>query len=71
MEVISKEEAGWFLSRASKDLSKLRPDRFQFLKGCEMSALRADAWLALTDRFEAPLLPLRPYGVIVYDMSRA
>jgi glycosyltransferase involved in cell wall biosynthesis len=68
MEVISKEEAGWFLSRASKDLSKLRPDRFQFLKGCEMSALRADAWLALTDRFEAPLLPLRPYGVIVYDM---
>jgi glycosyltransferase involved in cell wall biosynthesis len=38
------------------------------MKGCESAALRADAWLALVDRFQAPLLPLRPYGVVVYDM---
>jgi len=31
-------------------------------------AFRSDAWLALADRFTAPLLPLRPYGVVVYDM---
>src|SRR5207245_1673509 len=31
-------------------------------------ALRADAWLALLDRFPLPLLPARPYGVWVYDM---
>lgn len=39
-----------------------------FLKGAEKEALRADAWLALVDRFHLPLLPARPYGVIVYDM---
>jgi glycosyltransferase involved in cell wall biosynthesis len=34
----------------------------------EATALGADAWVALTDRFELPLLPIRPYGVFVYDM---
>ncbi|HVY63097.1 MAG TPA: glycosyltransferase, partial [Planctomycetota bacterium] len=32
------------------------------------AAADADAWLALVDRFPLPLLPLRPYGVFVYDM---
>jgi len=31
-------------------------------------ALRADAWLSLSDRFMLPLLPARPYGVTVYDV---
>jgi glycosyltransferase involved in cell wall biosynthesis len=33
-----------------------------------LSALQADAWFALLDRFNAPLLPDRPYGVVVHDM---
>ena len=41
---------------------------FCFLNGAVETALRADAWLALTDRFPRPLLPARPYGVVVYDM---
>src|SRR6185312_11789758 len=46
-----------------------RPEReFSFLSGAAASALRADAWLGLVDRFPLPLLPARPYGVIVYDM---
>jgi glycosyltransferase involved in cell wall biosynthesis len=68
MEGISKKRAERFLSRAAIDLSKHPYDDFSFLGDCETAALRADAWLALVDRFKAPLLPLRPYGVLVYDM---
>lgn len=39
-----------------------------FMKGCQSQFLRADAWFALTDRFRYPLLPLRLYGVLIYDM---
>lgn len=41
---------------------------FCFMKGGEKEALRADGWLALVDRFHLPLLPVRPYGIVVYDM---
>jgi glycosyltransferase involved in cell wall biosynthesis len=46
-----------------------RPEHdFCFFSGAARAALRADAWLALVDRFPLPLLPARPYGVVVYDM---
>lgn len=48
---------------------RARPEKeFSFLSGAALTALRADAWLALVDRFPLPLLPARPYGVVVYDM---
>jgi glycosyltransferase involved in cell wall biosynthesis len=40
----------------------------EFLLAHSHATFRSDAWLALADRFAAPLLPLRPYGVIIYDM---
>jgi glycosyltransferase involved in cell wall biosynthesis len=46
-----------------------RPEHsFCFFSGAARVALEADAWLALVDRFPLPLLPARPYGVLVYDM---
>jgi glycosyltransferase involved in cell wall biosynthesis len=49
-----------------------RPEKeFCFLSGAALTALRADAWLALVDRFPLPLLPARPYGVVVYDMIQS
>jgi glycosyltransferase involved in cell wall biosynthesis len=30
--------------------------------------VRASAWLALADRFEAPLLPARPYALMIHDV---
>jgi len=39
-----------------------------FFSGAARSAIEADAWFALTDRFPVPLLPLRPYGVLVHDL---
>ena len=33
-----------------------------------VNALRADAWFSLSDKFPAPLLADRPYGVLVHDM---
>jgi glycosyltransferase involved in cell wall biosynthesis len=42
--------------------------RFSYLRGAMPAALRADAWFALGDRFPAPLLPVRPYGLIIYDI---
>jgi glycosyltransferase involved in cell wall biosynthesis len=41
---------------------------FCFLSGAAETALEADVWLALSDRFPLPLLPARPYGVVVHDM---
>jgi glycosyltransferase involved in cell wall biosynthesis len=43
-------------------------DHFSFLSGAGEAALAADAWLVLTDRFPLPLLPARPYAVVVHDM---
>jgi glycosyltransferase involved in cell wall biosynthesis len=46
-----------------------RPEHhYCFFSGAAGAALEADAWLALVDRFPLPLLPARPYGVVVYDM---
>jgi glycosyltransferase involved in cell wall biosynthesis len=46
-----------------------RPEHnYCFVSGAARAALEADAWLALVDRFPLPLLPARPYGVIVHDM---
>jgi glycosyltransferase involved in cell wall biosynthesis len=42
--------------------------QFSYLRGAMPAALRADAWFALGDRFEAPLLPVRPYGLIIFDL---
>jgi glycosyltransferase involved in cell wall biosynthesis len=39
-----------------------------FFSGGAEEAIRADAWFGLLDRFPLPLLPLRPYGVLIYDM---
>jgi len=65
---ISNKDGEWLLGRVSKSGPENPISRFTFMKGCESVALRADAWLALVDRFPAPLLTLRPYGVVVYDM---
>jgi alpha-1,3-rhamnosyl/mannosyltransferase len=47
----------------------VRPDQvYCFWSANARTALRADAWLALCDRFHNALLPARPYGVIVHDM---
>jgi glycosyltransferase involved in cell wall biosynthesis len=43
-------------------------ENFCWWAGHNYAPLRADAWLALLDRFPLPLLPARPYGVWVYDM---
>jgi glycosyltransferase involved in cell wall biosynthesis len=40
----------------------------EFVVAHSLGTFRADAWLALADRFTAPLLPVRPFGVVVYDM---
>lgn len=45
-----------------------RPEQQFFLPGGDEVALRADAWFALLDRFPLPLLPARPYAVMVFDM---
>jgi glycosyltransferase involved in cell wall biosynthesis len=50
----------WLASRCEHE--------FCFFSGAARSALQADAWLALVDRFPLPLLPARPYAVIVHDM---
>jgi glycosyltransferase involved in cell wall biosynthesis len=42
--------------------------RFSYLRGAMPAALRADAWFAFGDRFPAPLLPVRPYGLIIFDL---
>jgi glycosyltransferase involved in cell wall biosynthesis len=44
---------------------------FSILRGAMPAALRADAWFALGDRFPRPLFPVRPYGLIVYDILPA
>jgi glycosyltransferase involved in cell wall biosynthesis len=46
-----------------------RPEHdFCFFSGAARTALEADGWLGLVDRFPLPLLPARPYCVVVYDM---
>jgi glycosyltransferase involved in cell wall biosynthesis len=67
-EVLTHAEAARMLPREPRHYG-IRPDQaYCFWSGCARTALRADAWLALCDRFHNILLPARPYGVIVYDM---
>jgi glycosyltransferase involved in cell wall biosynthesis len=42
--------------------------RLSYPRGAMPAALRADAWFGLVDRFPASLLPVRPYGLIIYDL---
>ena len=67
-EVLTHAEATRFLPGDPAQFG-VRPDQvYCFWSACAGRRLRADAWMALCDRFEHALLPARPYGVIVYDM---
>lgn len=63
----------------SLDGLSVRPDDLivertlpRLVDGCfvpfSASLLRATAWFALADRFSTPLLPARPYGMILHDV---
>ncbi len=64
---ITRHEAVTMLGSSPSWLEGRGEHRFLFPHGAAEQALRADAWLALVDRFPLPLLPARPYGVMVYD----
>jgi glycosyltransferase involved in cell wall biosynthesis len=67
-EVLTQAEAARLLPGPPSRFG-IRPDQvYCFWSACARTALRADAWLALCDRFHNALLPARPYGVIVHDM---
>jgi glycosyltransferase involved in cell wall biosynthesis len=65
---LSRTDAAGFSPEAPHWLMGRAESSFCFLSGGTEAALRADAWLALSDRFPLPLLPARPYGVVVHDM---
>ena len=67
-EVLTHAEAARMLPGPPSRFG-LRADQvYCFWSACAGTALRADAWLALCDRFHNALLPARPYGMIVHDM---
>jgi glycosyltransferase involved in cell wall biosynthesis len=67
-EVLTHAEAARMFSGRPEQYG-IRPEQvYCFWSACARTALRADAWLALCDRFHNALLPARPYGVVVYDM---
>jgi glycosyltransferase involved in cell wall biosynthesis len=67
-EMLTHAEAARMLP-APPSASGMRPGQaYCFWSACARTALRADAWLALCDRFHNALLPARPYGVMVFDM---
>jgi glycosyltransferase involved in cell wall biosynthesis len=68
LEEIAQEEAGWILRQGRTQAPSRLDQKYCFMKGCESAALRADAWLALSDRFARPLLPARTYGILVHDL---
>lgn len=43
-------------------------EQFVFFTGENGVLLESDAWLAVVDRFSAPLAPIRPYSVLIHDM---
>jgi glycosyltransferase involved in cell wall biosynthesis len=46
-----------------------RPEHeFCFMSGAAQAAFQADAWFSLIDRFPLPLLPVRPFGILVQDV---
>ena len=65
---ISRQEAARLEPDAPRWLPGHPGSRFAFFSDAAEAALRADAWLALSDRFPLPLLPARPYAVVVHDM---
>jgi glycosyltransferase involved in cell wall biosynthesis len=65
---LSRTDAARMLGGVPNWLASRPEHEFVFFNGAAWSALRSDAWLALVDRFHVPLLPARPYGVVVYDM---
>jgi glycosyltransferase involved in cell wall biosynthesis len=68
LDYLSRRELTTLFGEKPAFLGGRSEESFCFLNGCHESALRADAWFALVDRFFLPLLPVRPYGVMVYDM---
>lgn len=44
------------------------PEGEQFAVLDSPQAMKADVWFALSDRFAAPILPVKPLGVIIYDV---
>jgi len=65
---IHRSEVERMLGEVPAWLARRTELEFCFFSGAARAALQADAWLALVDRFPLPLLPARPYGVLVYDM---
>ncbi len=65
---IQRSEAERMVGATPPWLASRPEHHFCFFSGAARAALEADAWLALVDRFPLPLLPARPYGVLVYDM---
>jgi glycosyltransferase involved in cell wall biosynthesis len=67
-EVLTQAEAARMLPGPPSQFG-MRSDRvYCFWSACARTALRADAWLALCDRFHNALVPARPYGVVIHDM---
>jgi glycosyltransferase involved in cell wall biosynthesis len=67
MDAITREAITAMLGRKPQWLDQPTP-AFCFFPGGAETAIRADAWFGLLDRFPFPLVPLRPYGVLIYDM---
>ncbi len=67
-EEYTPDEGRDVLGNAYRQRDPAGVQRFCGYRGRDYPAARADAWLALLDRFSLPLLPVRPYAVWVYDM---
>ncbi|HEV2948181.1 MAG TPA: glycosyltransferase [Gemmataceae bacterium] len=67
MNPITRDSIVAMLGHRPKWLNEPVPG-FCFFSGGAEAAIRADAWFGLLDRFPLPLMPLRPYGVLIYDM---
>ena len=65
---INRDSIGTMLGGTPRRLMSSADPGFCFFSGGAEEGIRADAWFGLLDRFPLPLLPLRPYGVLIYDM---
>jgi glycosyltransferase involved in cell wall biosynthesis len=65
---IGRAECASLLGGAIEGLRQRQESAFCFFSGAAAPALAADAWFGFTDRFTLPLLPARPYGLIVHDV---
>ncbi len=66
--LIDRKSAMQLGADVTSQLMNRNEEFFCFLSGAAEAALGADVWLGLSDRFPLPLLPARPYGVVVHDM---